>query len=179
MPGCWGVNTTATVVIHWTTQHSWSICELPYTGRPQFPLFLSVPTPSRQGPPPSLQRTIISYSDIWRWTLNARKEVFQIGLRNQILLLQQDTVKKTRGKFMSAERMKSINRKILWRKAKHPQNAAQLRVFTEKMLEGQGCGGRLTYTSETVHCPPCHRALTSPLGNWEMLAFSFIISFLS
>lgn len=23
MPGCWGVNTTATVVIHWTTQHSW------------------------------------------------------------------------------------------------------------------------------------------------------------
>lgn len=137
MPGWWGVNT---VVIHGTTQHSWSVCELPHTGRPQCPLFLSVPAPSQQGPPPSLQRTIISYSDIWRWTLSARKEVFQIGLRNQILLLQQDTGKKTRGRFMRAERMKSVNRKILRRKAKHPQNAAQSRVFAEKMLEGQGCG---------------------------------------
>lgn len=80
---------------------------------------------------------------------------------------------------MRAERTENINRKILQRRAKHPENAAQLRVFTEKMLEGQGVGGRRTHMSETVHRPPCHRALASAPGNWETLAFSFIISFLS
>lgn len=39
---------------------------------------------------------------------------------------------------MRGERMKSINRKILQRKTRHPENAGQLRVFTGKVLVAEG-----------------------------------------
>lgn len=39
---------------------------------------------------------------------------------------------------MRGERMKSINRKILQRKTRHPENAGQLRVFTGKTLVAGG-----------------------------------------
>jgi hypothetical protein len=72
--------------------------DLAGVGKPQLPLCPPCPPPQNRR-----QWTIISRSDLRRQKLNDRKEVFQISIRNKILLLQQDTVKKTREEIHEGE----------------------------------------------------------------------------
>lgn len=138
------------------------------------------PQPAR----PSSQPAKDHYLPFWQLKMDSecQEGSFSNRFEEPNPLITTGYSKENKGEIHESREDEKHKQKNTSEKSKTPRECSAVTcVYWENACcwRGRGVGGRLTHMSETDHCPLCHRALASAPGNWEMLAFSFIISFLS